>query len=122
MGQCGREDCFIHTTGGKGKCNKENIVYKGHCLTCEDLGKNKVYVGESSRSRYVRGKQHLEAIKDHHKHQSNAFGKHIKEKHDGRETKFRMNVLKYHRTPLERQVREGVEIVRAEADILLHSK
>ena len=27
-----------------------------------------------------------------------------------------MNVLKYHKTPLERQVREVLEIVRAEAD------
>ena len=49
-------------------------MYKGHCLTCEEVGKNSVYVRESSRSGYVRGKQHLEAIKDHHKHQSNAFG------------------------------------------------
>ena len=81
------------------------------------MGENSVYVGESSRSRYVRGKQHLEAIMDHHKHQFNAFAKHVKEKHDGRETKFRMNVLKYHKTPLELLVREGVEIVRAEADL-----
>ena len=61
---CGTEDCFIHTTGDKGKCNKENIVYEGHCLTCEDEGKNSVYVGESSRSGCVGVKQHLEVIKD----------------------------------------------------------
>ena len=119
---CGRDDCFIHTTGGRGKCNKENIVYKGHCLGCEDKGMSSVYIGESSRSGYVRGKQHLEAIKDHHKHQSNAFAKHIIEKHDGEKTKFRMSILRYHKTPLERQIREGVEIVRADADFILNSK
>ena len=119
---CEREDCFIHTTGGRGNCNKENVVYKGECLECEDMGKKSVYIGESSRSAYVRGKQHLEAIKEHNKHQSNAYAKHIKDRHEGRKTKFRMNIITYHNTPLERQVREGVEIVRADADVVLNSR
>ena len=33
---CGKADCFIHTTGGKGDCRKEGLVYKGTCLTCEE--------------------------------------------------------------------------------------
>ena len=36
---CGRKDCFIHTTGGKGSCNRESVVYKGTCLTCKENGK-----------------------------------------------------------------------------------
>ena len=48
-GDCGREDCLIHTTGGKGDCNRENVVYEGRCLTCKDKGKDSVYIGESSR-------------------------------------------------------------------------
>ena len=86
---CGRDDYFILTTGGRGNFNKENIVYKGHCLGCGDMGMSSVYIGGSSRSGYVKGSQHLEAIKDHHKNQSNAFAKHFKEKHDGKMTKFR---------------------------------
>ena len=35
---CGKDDCFIHTTGGKGDCRKEGLVYKGTCLTCEEKG------------------------------------------------------------------------------------
>ena len=81
-----------------------------------------MYIGESSRSGYMRGKKHLEAIRYHHKHQSNAFAKHIKEKHDGKITKFTMSMIKYPNTPLERQVREGIEIVRAGADFVLNSK
>ena len=61
----------------------DNLSY---CLSCDDMmmGRSSAYIGESSRSGYVRGKQHLEAIEDHHIHQSNAFAKHIKEKHDGK--------------------------------------
>ena len=33
-----------------------------------------------------------------------------------------MSMITYHKTPLERQVREGVEIVRAEADVVLNSR
>ena len=79
---CGREDCFVHTTGGKGNCDRESVVYKGTCLTCRDEGKNSVYIGETSRSGYVRGKQHLEAIREYHRNGNNAFGKHIGEEHE----------------------------------------
>ena len=115
---CGRDECFIHTTGGKGDCNKESVVYKGSCLKCKETGKECIYIGETSRSGYVRGKQHLEAIKNHQKHRSNAFAKHIEERHEGRETKFSMSIVKYLRTPLERQIREGVEIAREKNDIM----
>ena len=60
---CGRGNCMIHTTGGRGRCDRENVVYQGHCLACRDIGRKSVYVGESSRSGYVRGKQHIEAIR-----------------------------------------------------------
>ena len=97
-------------------------MYEGRCLTCKDKGKDSVYIGESSRSGYVRGRQHLEAIRDHSRNQNNAFAKHIREEHEGREANFRLDIIKYHRTPLERQIREGVEIIRAKADCILNSK
>ena len=46
---CGRDDCFIHTTGGREKCNKENIVYKGHCLGFEDMGMSSEYIGHQNK-------------------------------------------------------------------------
>ena len=96
---CGREDCFIHTTGGKGDCNRENVVYKGTCLTCKDKGKTSVYIGETSRSGYVRGRQHLEAIKDYSRNGNNAFGRHIGEEHGGEETELKRDIIKCFRTP-----------------------
>ena len=48
--------------------------------------------------------------------------KQVTQHHDNKETKFKFDIIKYNRTPLERQIREGVEIVRTRADILLNSK
>ena len=112
-GDCGRKDCVIHTKGGKGwgvgggggGCNRENVVYEGCCSTCKDKGNDSVYIGESSRSGYVRGRQHLETIRDHRRNQYNAYAKHIREEHEGREAKFRLDIINDHRTHLERQIR-----------------
>ena len=27
--ECGKDDCIMHTTGGRGSCRKEGVVYKG---------------------------------------------------------------------------------------------
>ena len=63
------------------------------------------------------------AIKEPRKHQNNAFAKHMVEKHDGnKETKFKISVVETFKKPLERQVREGIEILRVEADVVMNSK
>ena len=35
---CTKVDCFMHTSGGKGGCRREGLVYKGTCLTCKERG------------------------------------------------------------------------------------
>ena len=82
---CGRVDCLVCASAGekdvKGKCKKRNVIYETYCETCEMEdgeqieGENKekkkeenkgkkvyknVYIGESNRSSYERGKEHLE--------------------------------------------------------------
>lgn len=120
--ECGRSNCMIHSTGGHGNCNIEGVVYKGKCLDCEKDGKKSVYIGETGRSAYTRGVQHMNAIGNPEGHTSNAFARHIIEKHDGEETDFKIDVVRSYKKPLERQVREGVEIFRTEADNILNSK
>ena len=122
---CGRRDCMLHTTGGRGDCNKEGIVYKGECLLCKSKGKSSIYIGESSRSAYFRGIQHMKAIKkpkDNEK--TNAFAKHLMEHHAGeKDTKpFQMTIIDSYRRPLQRQIREGIEIYRCNTDIAMNSK
>ena len=63
-------------------------------------------------------------MEDPHKYRNNAFSKHILEYHDGdrRGAKFKMDVICSYKKPLERQVREGVEIYRTKADVIMNSK
>ena len=123
---CKREDCFVHKNGGKGNCNIEGAVYRGECVTCREESDRKcIYIGETGRSTYVRGKQHLAAMNniERRANSHNAFVRHAIEKHDGNpRTKFKVDVVKTFKKPLERQVREGVEILRADADDIMNSK
>ena len=120
---CERQDCVIHANGGKGQCNREGIVYRGQCVTCKEAGKQSIYIGESGRSGYVRGKQHKAAMNNPNRHQNNAFGKHIMEVHEGgTDVQFKVDVIRSYKKPLERQVREGVEIYNIDADIVMNSK
>ena len=55
--RCGRESCFVCTSGGTGNCNSEGITYNLKCKTeCETKD---IYRGESSGNAYTRGDEHL---------------------------------------------------------------
>ena len=68
----------------------------------------------------------MAAIKDPQKHINNAFSKHIREHYTWeRNVEFKMEVTNSFRRPLERQVREGIEIYGADGadgNILMNSK
>ena len=73
-GLCGREDCLVCMHGGDdcGDCSKRNIVYQTTCLDCKEKGKTRRYYGESSRTGYERGQEHVRDYKkesdDSHMH------------------------------------------------------
>ena len=141
---CGKEDCFIHTSGGKGDCRKEGLVYKGTCLTCEERGPSSevdmegrvrmlrgvrkpmksIYWGESAFNGYTRGRQHLEAIKKPKKHKENAFVRHTEDCHKGEESviKFKMEVVRCYPRAMDRQIGEGCFIQSPEADLIMNGK
>ena len=83
-GDCGRADCPVCDQGVEKSqnCKKRNILYESSCKLCQVDGKKDgkldqkdgskgVYVGESSRSMYERGKEHRTGGKDkaEHSHQ-----------------------------------------------------
>ena len=103
--------------GGKGNCNIEGTVYRGECKEC-----HAVYIGESSRSTYRRGKDHITAMNNLRSHANNGFAKHIIEKHAGNNPQFNVTVVKSYRKPMERQVREGVEILGVNHGDCMNSK
>ena len=124
---CERGDCIVHQHSNSEKkldCNIEGIVYQGICRKCKENGISSVYIGETSRSMYVRGKEHLNAIGNPTNHKHNAFAKHIIEQHsDEREdVKFDIDIIGSFKRPLQRQIREGVEIINCKGDIIMNSK
>ena len=46
-------------TKALGSCTKEGANYENDCITCRTQGKIRRYYGETSRSTYQRGKEHL---------------------------------------------------------------
>ena len=126
---CAREKCLLYETKQTNprienqSCTKRNIVYETWCETCrkqaedkqEDGSRNEIkkylYIGESARSCYERGLEHVndcEQLKP-----GSHMLKHVLDKHDGQqpgEIEFRMRVLKYHKSAYERQVHEAVMI------------
>ena len=87
-------------------------------------GTTSIYIGESGRSAFIRGKEHLNALEDPESNVSNAFCKHVIENHkrDKENINFKVDVIGIYKRPLERQMLEGVEIYRAKPDILMISK
>ena len=119
---CERDDCLpcMGERGSGGNCQQENIVYRIHCQECE-LGHIKAeYTGESSRTMYLRGKEHLDGLVK--KNEKNALWKHCAQVHGGRQVKFTMKIVRSHKTPFTRQVQEGVEIDNSTANIIMNSK
>ena len=52
---CERDCCFVCRTGGRGPCDSCGVTYEIKCQTC-----GQKYVGETARSAFTRGKEHLD--------------------------------------------------------------
>ena len=141
---CGRKNCFLCSTKvltGKDlnkDCTKRNLLYEIRCLTCErrkmdriaeicgdDMDKYQIlkdkikipkYVGETSRSAYERGFEHLDKLAT--LSSNSHMLKHMISTHENEdfsEVQWGMFVLEFKRTAFERQISEAVKI-QAEAE------
>ena len=118
---CGREDCFVCTSGGKGSliCDRENITYR---ITCnEKCGEKDIYKGESSYCAYTRGLEHL--AKFAHRDKDSILHKHCEIHHGGRQVEFTMDIIgTFHRDSMKRQIREGIEIEMTNPKRLMNTR
>ena len=107
-GDCGRETCFLCTTGGGGKCMRRGVVYSIECNLCGEEGKKAVYFGESARSAYDRGLEQMSALLN--KDKRSPLWTHHEEVHsEDQEPNFSMKVVSVHASTLSRQVQEGLK-------------
>ncbi len=123
---CSKRDLLsflLHNNGGRGDCDREGVVYLDQCTLCKDRGLDSSYIGESSRSLYVRGKQHRTAIRTGQNH--NAFTKHFQEFHRDQQTcenNLKFKIVRSYNRPMQRQVAEGVEIYNLKSTNIMNSK
>ena len=148
---CLRPNCLLCLTKKRTEknqtqeCMKRNLVYETRCLTCENNEYEKIdqmeiqeqekekmkrkvklykYIGETSRSAYERGWEHVNdmAQLSSRSHMlKHAVGVHPNK--DMSEVQFGMRVLKYNTSSFERQIMESVVIqVERQDHNLLNSR
>ena len=114
---CSDKQCLAcsEERGKGGNCRRSNVNYSVGCQLCPQDNKS-VYLGETSRNLYTRGKEHDDKLKKEaedsfmHKHQAN--------KHPGQPGMFTAKVTGTYNDCLTRQVAEGVFIRRCEHEVL----
>ena len=122
--RCEREDCLpclsCSDRPGVG-CQTENITYTIRCRECARRGTSAMYWGESARTGFKRGKEHVEGL--FKEWEKAPLWRHSSTFHNGTKELawYEMRVVRSHRTPLNRQVDEGVEIALCTADIVMNS-
>ena len=112
-------------------CSQRNVTYQTWCRECKEEGERVIsqerekegerrggsevtlytYIGESSRSTYERGSEHLRDARDFNT--TSHILKHIIEMHPKsrpEDIKFDMRVIKTHQSAFERQIYESVAI------------
>ena len=112
---CDDEDCIgcAIERGAGGDCRKNNINYSIECQLCPE-GSRPLYVGETSRNLYTRGKEHVGSSRRRDGDTESGFmRRHMEEAHDGGIGRFSAKVTHSNKDCLSRQVREGVLIRKA---------
>ena len=120
--KCDKEDCFLCRTSIKKNvsCQKQGMAYQILCTACSNQGVISEYEGETGRSLYARGSQHLSEFR--RQVTSNCMTIHNVVHHGGSyEFHFRMEAKGRFMSPLDRQVNESMRIRHSEANILMNS-
>ena len=117
MGGCASGDCQA-CKGGRGEggpCRKSNVLYEFSCQQCP-ADRKAVYIGESARNLYTRGREHSQNYA--RGEQESFMKKHTLTKHQGTEADFKARVVGSFKDCLTRQISEGVQIRRCKAEVL----
>ena len=108
------ENCMLCREKGTGKCRTNNITYTLTCKQCKDI-----YIGETSRNAFTRGKEHETQM--NRKDKNSIILRHQQLKHPGDTPSFEMKITGTYRSALDRQIAEAVKISRAK-DRLINNK
>ena len=120
---CGRHMCTacrnLESKPKPGSCRTRSVVYSSYCIPCKQEGAKTHYIGESARSTYERGLEHLGDATS--STQRSHMRDHLEEAHPGEdrtpESTFCIRIMRSEPSALVRQVSEAVEIARAEGGV-----
>ena len=114
--KCERRDFPVCRGDGKGQCDRQSVTYDIKYAECNDI-----YIGETSRSAYTRGKEHMKSLAK--KEERSALWKHCNMKHNSKMQKFEMNVTgSYSNDAMLRQISERGRIDQIPECSLMNSK
>ena len=118
--QCGRVDCFICSSEGKGNCDSEGITYEIKCMS--ECDTKNVYKGESGDSGYTRGKKHMTDLNAHNANNSPLW-KHCRDVHANELQDFQMKVTgTFKNDAMLRQITEAVQIDNLDPAKLMNTR
>ena len=109
---CGRNNC-MPCQSKPGRCTREGVVYLMTCQKCEEMGTKVHYVGESARTAFDRGSEHLSALNK--RNPESPLVEHNNECHKEDHSMFKMEILAYPRSNLQRQAMEASKIMMMSA-------
>ena len=124
--KCGETECPLCKNNNGGEkiqaiCNTNNVGYRWTCENCKSKDINRVYEGETSRSARLRGKEHLQGLRN--KTEGNMLYKHkILEHPEEDNIEFKMEITGLFDDALTRQANEAVRIKNCKKSELLNSK
>ena len=102
--------------GLRGRSKTKSVTYVTSCRLCKTQGKQTIYIGESGRSLYERGGEHIKNSMGEGKAKSH-IKDHYRESHPGEEIgpeSFRYDVTGSYYSALDRQMAEAIKIQRAQ--------
>jgi hypothetical protein len=117
---CGRGDCFVCTTSGKGNCTSESITYRINCLG--EGCSRRAYKGETASNGYTRGVEHLNNLASHNVDNSPLW-RHCLAEHIGVVQPFEMSITgSYRNDAMLRQITEAVQINNTDRHELMNDR
>ena len=117
------EDCLVcKTDNNNADCKAANVGYSIECKLCKSRNKPVSYEGESSRSCYLRQKDHSRDLRI--KSKKSALYKHVLKEHAEEESEvdFDMKIVGKFTGAMTRIIEESIRIRNKPAHLLLNSK
>ena len=103
-------------------CKVKNVGYSIVCNLCESRNIRKTYEGETCRTGFIRGQEHVKQFNK--KSENSVMYRHVVEDHKDEEksVQFSMKIKGRFKTPMNRQIDEACRIQRQDPKDLLNSK